>query len=115
MLGRRLGVLFVVLAAMVFAGAVLQQVGGVRKGLPFVVVPVRVSAVSVQPSNYELAVGDSVRLEAEALDQFGNVIPGVCVHWTSSDTTVLRVNQQGWVKALKDGTARVEAYVTLCL
>jgi len=115
MLGRRLGVLFVVLAAMVFAGAALQQVGGVRRGVPFVVVPVRVSAVLVQPSSYELAGGDSVGVEGEALDQFGNVIPGGCVHWTSSDTTVLRGNQQGGGKAVKDGAGRGEAYVTLCL
>src|SRR5690606_30354864 len=101
MLGRRLGVLFVVLAAMVFAGAALQQVGGVRRGVPFVVVPVRVSAVVVQPSSYEVAVGDSVRLEVEVLGEFGNVFAGVCVDWTASDTTGLRVIQREWVKALK--------------
>ena len=114
MFGRRLAVVFSVLAVVVLAGAVFQEQARVRKGLPFVVVPVRVAGVIVSPANYELAVGDSVRLEAEALDQFGNVIPGVCVEWVSTDTTALRVDQQGWVKAVREGTARVDAFVSLC-
>ena len=56
-----------------------------------------------------LAVGDSLQLSAEALDALGNPIADVTFAWSSSDTAILTVNQEGWVRARAAGSAEITA------
>ena len=76
-----------------------------------VVLPVLVpSAVSVTPDSVVFeALGQTQRLSAEVFDQFGSVMEGAVVAWTSGDTTVAVVDSAGVVTAVSEGTAAVTA------
>ena len=56
-----------------------------------------------------LAVGDSVRLTAQAFDAAGHPIVDAPFSWTSSDTGVVTVNRQGWVHAITEGVVEITA------
>jgi len=67
-----------------------------------------VTTVSVTPDAVALsAIGDTVRLQVEVLDQFGTPIDTV-VDWISSDGAVISVSSEGLVTALANGTAMIE-------
>jgi alpha-tubulin suppressor-like RCC1 family protein len=66
------------------------------------------ATVTVAPLALALAVGDTVRLAAEARDSHGNVL-SVAVEWRSSDPAVATVNASGLVKAVQDGTVTITA------
>ena len=68
------------------------------------------STVRVTPAADTLvAVGDTVRLTAEALDANGNPVAGAEFAWASSDTLVAAVDGTGLVTATGDGSASVTA------
>ena len=67
------------------------------------------SIVLSVPRGGFLAVGYSMQLSAEALDALGNPIPDVTVEWSSNHPTVVTVDQQGWVRAMAAGSARIIA------
>ena len=52
-----------------------------------------------------VAVGDSIQMTAEAFDALDNPIVGVTFEWSSSDTTIVTVDQQGWARAKAAGSA----------
>lgn len=54
-----------------------------------------------------MAVGDSIRMSAKALDALGNPIQDVTFEWSSSDTTIASVDQQGWVRARTAGSTEI--------
>ena len=56
-----------------------------------------------------VAVGDSIQLTAEAFDALGNAIADVAFEWSSSDTTIVTVDQEGWVRARAAGSAEITA------
>ena len=56
-----------------------------------------------------LATGDSIQVTAEAFDAGGSRIEDAGFVWTSSDTTVATVDQDGWVHALEEGSVRITA------
>ena len=56
-----------------------------------------------------LAIGDSVRMTAQAFDAGGSPIVDADFTWTSSDTRVATVNRQGWVYAVAAGVAEITA------
>ena len=56
-----------------------------------------------------VAVGDSVRMTAEVLDGLGQPIVGVILEWSSSDTSVVTVDREGWVRAMGAGSAEIAA------
>jgi len=56
-----------------------------------------------------LAIGDSVRMTAQAFDAGGYEIVDADFTWTSSDTAIARVNEQGWVYAVAEGVAGITA------
>src|SRR4051794_21715111 len=62
--------------------------------------------VAVTPATATLAWGDTLRLSTDA---FGAGPSGGGVRWSSSDSTVARVDSAGLVTARGGGTARVTA------
>ena len=72
----------------------------------------QLTTVTVVPAAAVLiAIGDSVHLTSQALDEGNNPILGVTTVWSSSDSTVAPVTASGWVKALKNGSATITATV----
>ena len=57
------------------------------------------NSIVLSPPPDSVAVGDSIRMTAEVLDGLGNPIADVILEWSSSDTTVATVDQEGWVRA----------------
>ena len=58
-----------------------------------------------------LAVGDSIQMTAEAFDALGNAIADLTFEWSSSDTTIATVDQEGWVRARSAGSAEITVKV----
>ena len=72
--------------------------------------PPRATTVTVTPSNVEMtSLGETEHLGAEVVDQYGAVMPGVDVTWSSSAATIAEVFASGLVKATGNGTATVTA------
>jgi uncharacterized protein YjdB len=63
----------------------------------------------IPPQSLTLAVGDTVRIVARALDEDGQPV-GVAITWRTPDTTV-SVDQAGLVTGLAAGPGRVQAAV----
>lgn len=55
------------------------------------------------------ALGDTLRLTAEVQDQAGRPMPGEAVVWSAGDSLVARVDGEGLVTAVGNGTATVTA------
>ncbi len=72
--------------------------------------PPRPTTVTVTPSNVEMtSLGATEHLGAEVVDQYGAVMPGVEVTWSSSATTIAEVYVTGLVKSAGNGTATITA------
>lgn len=73
--------------------------------------PVGVPAeVAVNPATVELdALGATVKLTAEVMDQNEQVMTGATLTWSSGDTTVATVDAAGLVTVAGNGEARVTA------
>ena len=68
------------------------------------------AAVSVSPTADTLvALGDVVRLTAEATDANGNLVVNAEFSWASGDTAVATVDEDGLVTAVDNGTATITA------
>lgn len=75
-----------------------------------VVVTQDAASLEVSPGTASFeAVGDSTRIVAAVKDQNGNAIDGAVVSWTSTDTTVAWVNDDGWVISRGNGMASIIA------
>ena len=74
-------------------------------------VDVRQSAgsVTVSPSMDSVALGDTLRLVAEAYDETGHVVDGAVFMWSSSDAPVATVDPSGLVRGAGEGTATITA------
>jgi beta-lactamase superfamily II metal-dependent hydrolase len=66
------------------------------------------ATVNVTPAGASLAVGGTQAFAAAALDAWGNPVVASFT-WTSSDTTVARVDASGVATALRVGTAQIRA------
>ncbi len=72
--------------------------------------PPRPTTVTVSPATAELAaLGATVQLRAQVLDQNGQVMAGATVTWASSATAVATVNASGLVTAAANGAATITA------
>ncbi len=88
---------------------VTAATGGLS-GSAVVTVEQRPFAVSVSPEVDTLvALGDTVRLSAHALDANGHVVPDTEFTWESADTLVATADAAGLVTAVGNGTATVQA------
>ena len=91
------------------AATITAAAGGVSGGAEVTVAQV-VSAVSVAPAAAALAaLGDTVRLLAEAADANGNPVAAAGFAWSSSDAGVAAVDASGLVTAADNGAATITA------
>ena len=68
------------------------------------------ASVTVTPAAAQLtALGDTVRLRAEVLDQLGRIMNGMVVSWSSGDAAVATVDASGLVTAAANGMATITA------
>ena len=68
------------------------------------------ASVSISPEAIRIsALGDTVRLTAEVLDQSGRPVQGAQVGWASSEPAVATVDAAGLVTAVANGEAAVTA------
>ncbi len=67
------------------------------------------SSVVVSPDKGTIALGDTLRLTAEAFDDNGHRVDGAVFSWSSSDAGVATVDESGLVTGLAEGTARIAA------
>ena len=83
--------------------------GSVSGGAEVTVAQV-VSAVNVSPEALEFsALGDTLRLGAEAVDENGYPVAGTTVVWAAGDTAVAVVDASGLVRSVRNGEATVSA------
>ena len=66
-------------------------------------------SVVVSPAEGTIALGDTLRLAAEAFDQNGHRAEDAAFSWSSSDARVARVDESGLVEGVAEGTAKVSA------
>jgi hypothetical protein len=89
---------------------VAAQVSGVQPALfQAAVIAAAPSALVALPDAGNLGVGDTLRLRATLRDQYGNVISGQSITYTSLDAGVATVSSTGLVSALTQGAARIVA------
>ena len=70
----------------------------------------RVTEIAVDPDTATLlTVGETLPLNATALDQSGAPLPGTSFVWSSSDTSVATVTSDGTVTARGNGAVAIEA------
>ena len=88
---------------------VTASVGSVA-GESVVTVEQRPAEVSLSPgADTLMALGDTVRLSAEALDANGYVVPDTEFTWQSGDTSIVAVDSAALVTAVANGSAEVTA------
>ncbi len=66
-------------------------------------------SVTVSPTADTVALGDTLRLVAEALDENGHRIEDAAFTWSSGDLSVARVDASGLVTGVAEGTATITA------
>ncbi len=90
--------------------ATITATAGSVSGTAEVTVEQQVSAVVVSPAAATLvALGDTVRLVAEATDANGHGVAGLEVSWSSGDAGVAPIDDTGLVTAAGNGTATITA------
>lgn len=90
--------------------ATITATSGSASGSATVTVAQEVSGVTVEPAEASFtALGDTVRLAAEAFDANGSTVAGAEFSWQSSDELVATVDGSGLVMAAGNGTAAITA------
>ena len=93
--------------------ATITASSGSASGTAAVTVMQAVSVVAVSPAADTLvALGDTVRLTAEASDANGHAVAGAAFTWASADTAVATVDASGLVTSVGAGEAEVTATAT---
>ena len=68
-----------------------------------------IRTVTVSPSSLSGTVGQTRQLTAVVKNQYGQMMSGAIVSWSSSDTTVVKVNGSGLTTAMGGGAATITA------
>lgn len=76
-----------------------------------VTVELQVVSVDVEPASSEIAVGETVQLEAVAVDALGNALTDRAATWSSGDPAVATVDPNGLVRGRTGGTVEISAVV----
>ncbi|MDE2752657.1 MAG: Ig-like domain-containing protein, partial [Gemmatimonadota bacterium] len=87
----------------------VTAVAGELAGAVVVTVMQSAGSVVVSPAESTIALGDTLRLAAEAFDENGHRVDGAVFSWSSSDAGVARVDDTGLVEGVAKGTARIRA------
>jgi uncharacterized protein YjdB len=67
------------------------------------------TTITVSPSTNNVIINTTATLAATVRDQFGNVMPGAIVTWSSSDAAVASVSTAGVVTGVALGSATISA------
>ncbi len=89
--------------------ATITATAGAISGTAAATVAQQANAVTVAPSDTQLVQGDTLRFTAEATDANGHAMDNAEFTWSSSDTTIARVDRSGLVLAVAQGTATITA------
>ena len=89
----------------------LTRVAAFLIALPGAAAAQNVAEVQVAPPAVTLRVGERSGLLATAFDRAGNVIPTVRVLWSSNNTQVAQVDNNGRVTGIANGVAIIEGRV----
>ncbi len=89
--------------------ATITATAGSASGSAQVAVEQAASSVEISAPRDTLAVGGSLQLTATVLDGNGHRIDSLALEWSSSDTTVATVDQEGWVVGVADGSVAIAA------
>ena len=82
---------------------------GEVSGTAVVTVMQSAGSVVVSPAADTVALGDTLRLLAEAYDENGHRVEGAELAWSSSNTSVAQVDGLGLVTGVAEGTATITA------
>lgn len=78
-------------------------------GTVLVAVTQSAGLVVVSPEESTIALGDTLRLDAQAFDENGYQVDGAVFSWSSSDAGVALVDETGLVEAFAEGTTKITA------
>ena len=99
-----------VTAASTGEAGITAMSGGVTGRMELVISAPVPTSISVVPDEVEMeALGDTVRLAAEVLDQRGRVLERASVSWSSGNESVVGVDPSGLLTAIGAGRAAVTA------
>ena len=87
----------------------ITATAGEATGAATAVVMQVAGSVVVSPAEPIVALGDTLRLAAEAFDENGHVVEGAEFTWASSDGAVARVDGSGLVSGVGEGITAVTA------
>ena len=68
-----------------------------------------VSTITIAPSAASVIVGATITLVATAIDQYGNVMPGAPITWSTSNAGIATVSASGVVSGVAVGSATITA------
>ncbi|MEX2375104.1 MAG: Ig-like domain-containing protein [Dehalococcoidia bacterium] len=68
------------------------------------------TAIQLSVSNVTIQVGQSLQLEAEVLDEEGDVIPDMTFSWSSEETDVVAVDAEGRIQGVQPGNTVVHVH-----
>ncbi|WP_214021214.1 Ig-like domain-containing protein, partial [Methanoculleus sp.] len=68
-----------------------------------------VTEIEIEPATATMEIGEELKFNATCYDEDGNVMPGLKVIWTSSNTTVGTIDPGGYFLASEAGTATITA------
>ena len=89
--------------------ATITAAAAAASGTAIVVVKQSAGSVTVSPTADTIAVGDTLRLAAEAVDANGQRVEDAEFTWASSDESVATVDTSGLVRGIAESTASITA------
>jgi len=71
--------------------------------------PASVEEIVLHPTAAVMQPGDTLTVEAQPRDEYGNIVESAPLQWGSSNTAVASVNGQGFVEVTAPGSATISA------
>ena len=91
--------------------AVTATINSVPGTLTLTITPRVTTTVTVSSPTASPSVGETVQLTVVARDQFGDVLAGKAVSWSTSDATVATISSTGLLQAVAPGTVAATATI----
>lgn len=100
-----------VVAAIAPGSATINALSGEKTGsVTIKVVGVPIASITIAPLQSPVAAGTHVTLAATAKDSAGGTLTGRSFVWTSSDSSIARVSQDGVITGLAPGSVIITAF-----